>query len=41
MPPSDLTRFDFHVVRFMNSYDVEIMTKRGEEWLDSIDSEAE
>src|SRR5208282_1991730 len=26
MPPSDLTRFDFHVVRFMNSYDVEIMT---------------
>jgi hypothetical protein len=26
MPPADLTRFDFHVVRFMNSYDVEIMT---------------
>ncbi len=26
MSPSDLTRFDFHVVRFMNSYDVEIMT---------------
>ncbi len=26
MPPSDLTRFDFHVVRFMNSYDVETMT---------------
>lgn len=23
---ADLTRFDFHVVRFMNSYDVEIMT---------------
>lgn len=22
----DLTRFDFHVVRFMNSYDVEVMT---------------
>lgn len=26
MPPADLTRFDFHVVRFMNSYDVEVMT---------------
>jgi uncharacterized protein YdaU (DUF1376 family) len=23
---ADLTRFDFHVVRFMNSYDVEVMT---------------
>lgn len=24
--PVDLTRFDFHVIRFMNSYDVEMMT---------------